>query len=77
MHLLSRLSGRRTHVLVAFITFSLASGVLGGVIFYIDSVGPEIMRDFTEDVGIDMQVHVSSTTGGCISGRASVHVTVR
>ena len=61
MHLLSRLSGRSTHVLVAFIVFSLSSGVLGGVIFYIDSVGPEVMQDFTQNVDIDMQVHVSST----------------
>ncbi|MHA1492938.1 MAG: FtsX-like permease family protein [Candidatus Thorarchaeota archaeon] len=60
MYLRSRLSSQSTHVLVAFITFSLASGVLGGVIFYIDSVGPEIVLDFTEDVVIDMEVHVLS-----------------
>jgi ABC-type lipoprotein release transport system permease subunit len=39
--------------------FSLASGILGGVLFYMDSVGPDVFADMTQDVAVDMEVQFS------------------
>jgi len=36
--------------------FSLSSGVLGGILFYMDSTAPTVLNDMTADVPIDMEV---------------------
>jgi len=40
--------------------FALSSGVLGGILFYMDSTSPDVLNDMTSDVPIDMQVTFSS-----------------
>ncbi|RDE17221.1 MAG: hypothetical protein C4K48_00385 [Candidatus Thorarchaeota archaeon] len=56
MFLLSRLSARAPEVITTLVIFSLSSGVLGGVLFYMDSASPDVLDDMTSDVPIDMQV---------------------
>ncbi len=58
MFLFARLMSRVPQVLVTLVVFSLSSGVLGGVLLYMDAVGPEVLEDFTEDVPVDMKVQV-------------------
>ncbi|UCE08919.1 MAG: FtsX-like permease family protein [Candidatus Thorarchaeota archaeon] len=57
MFLLSRLLSRAPQVMATFLIFSLASGILGGILFYMDSVGPDVFADMTEDVPVDMEIH--------------------
>ncbi|MHA2212656.1 MAG: hypothetical protein ACW992_05810, partial [Candidatus Thorarchaeota archaeon] len=59
MFLFSRLVSRAPQVLATFMIFSLASGILGGVLFYMDSVGPDVFADMTQDVAVDMEVQFS------------------
>jgi hypothetical protein len=54
--LFSRLSARAPEVITTLIIFSLSSGVLGGILFYMDSTAPDVLNDMTSDVPIDMQV---------------------
>ncbi len=56
MFTLSRLASRAPHVLATFLVFSLASGVLGGILFYMDSVSPQVYHEFTMKTSVDMQV---------------------
>jgi ABC-type lipoprotein release transport system permease subunit len=56
MFLFSRLSARAPEVITTLIIFSLSSGVLGGVLFYMDSAAPDVLHDMTSNVPIDMQV---------------------
>ena len=56
MFLFSRLSARAPEVLTTLIIFSLSSGVLGGILFYMDSTAPTVLSDMTSDVPIDMEV---------------------
>jgi ABC-type lipoprotein release transport system permease subunit len=56
MFLFSRLSARAPEVIITLIIFSLSSGVLGGVLFYMDSTAPDVLKDMTSNVPIDMQV---------------------
>ncbi len=60
MFLFSRLSARAPEVITTLIIFSLSSGVLGGVLFYMDSAAPNVLDDMTSDVPIDMQVSFTS-----------------
>ncbi|MFW9961021.1 MAG: hypothetical protein ACFFDV_08380 [Candidatus Thorarchaeota archaeon] len=60
MFLFSRLSARAPEVITTLIIFSLSSGVLGGVLFYMDSAAPNVLNDMTSDVPIDMQVSFTS-----------------
>jgi ABC-type lipoprotein release transport system permease subunit len=60
MFLFSRLSARAPEVITTLIIFSLSSGVLGGVLFYMDSAAPDVLHDMTSDVPIDMQVSFTS-----------------
>jgi len=56
MFLWSRLAYRKPEVLATLIIFSLASGVVGGTFFFIDSIGPEVFQDLTQDVGVHMEI---------------------
>ncbi|MCK4566906.1 MAG: ABC transporter permease, partial [Candidatus Thorarchaeota archaeon] len=60
MFLFSRLSSRAPEVMVTLLIFALSSGVLGGILFYMDSTSPDVLNDMTSDVPIDMQVTFSS-----------------
>ncbi len=46
--------------MVTLLIFALSSGVLGGILFYMDSTSPDVLNDMTSDVPIDMQVTFSS-----------------
>ncbi len=56
MFLFSRLSARTPEVLATLLIFSLSSGVLGGILFYMDSIAPTVLDDMTAEVPIDMEV---------------------
>ncbi|MHA2381279.1 MAG: hypothetical protein ACXACT_01825 [Candidatus Thorarchaeota archaeon] len=56
MFLFARLSARTPEVLATLLIFSLSSGVLGGILFYMDSTAPTVLEDMTSQVPIDMQV---------------------
>ncbi|MHA2178788.1 MAG: hypothetical protein ACXAAK_10610, partial [Candidatus Thorarchaeota archaeon] len=56
MFLLSRLSARTPEVLATLLIFSLSSGVLGGILFYMDSTSSTVLEDMTSEVPIDMEV---------------------
>jgi ABC-type lipoprotein release transport system permease subunit len=57
MYLPSRIKSRAPEILVAFVIFSLSSGVVGGVILYLDSTGPDVLSEMSKEVLIDMQVN--------------------
>lgn len=57
MFLSSRISSNAPEILVAFLVFSLSSGVVGGVLLYLDSAGPEVLSEMSDEVLIDMQVN--------------------
>ncbi|MFW9832797.1 MAG: ABC transporter permease [Candidatus Thorarchaeota archaeon] len=59
MFLFARLSARAPEVLATLLIFSLSSGVLGGILFYMDSTAPTVLNDITSDVPIDMEVSLS------------------
>ena len=59
MFLFARLSARAPEVLTTLLIFSLSSGVLGGILFYMDSTAPSVLNDMTADVPIDMEVSLS------------------
>jgi hypothetical protein len=60
MFLFARLSARAPEVLATLLIFSLSSGVLGGILFYMDSTAPSVLNDMTADVPIDMEVAFSN-----------------
>jgi hypothetical protein len=60
MFLFSRLSARAPEVITTLIIFSLSSGVLGGILFYMDSAAPDVLADMTSNVPIDMQVSITA-----------------
>ncbi|MHA1908090.1 MAG: FtsX-like permease family protein [Candidatus Thorarchaeota archaeon] len=43
-------------VLTTLLVFSLASGVLGGILFYMDSAGPSVLAEMTEDIPVHMEI---------------------
>ena len=58
MFLFARVISRAPQVLLTVLVFSLASGILGGILFYVDSVGPAVFSDMTSDVDVDMRVEI-------------------
>lgn len=56
MFLSSRITAGAPEILVAFLVFSLSSGVVGGVLLYLDSAGPEVLSEMSDQVLIDMQI---------------------
>jgi len=61
MFLSSRITSQAPEIIVAFLVFSLSSGVVGGVLLYLDSSGPEVLSEMSEEVVIDMQVSFRSS----------------
>jgi ABC-type antimicrobial peptide transport system permease subunit len=41
------------------IVFSISAGVLGGILFYMDSAGPAVLAEMTEDIPVDMYLTFS------------------
>ena len=60
MYLKSRIASSSTQLLVAFLVFSLSTGVVGGLLLYMDSIGPDVLTEMSEDTLIDMQVQFRS-----------------
>ncbi len=60
MFLISRLTSQSPQVLATLIMFSLSAGVLGGVLFYIDSTSSNVLEEMTQDILIDMEVRCTS-----------------
>ena len=56
MFLVSRLVSRSPQVLATLLMFALSAGVLGGVLFYMDSTSSNVLEEMTEDIPIDMEV---------------------
>ena len=44
MFLFARLSARAPEVITTLLIFSLSSGVLGGILFYMDSTAPTVLK---------------------------------
>lgn len=57
MFLSSRIQSSVPEIIVAFLIFSLSSGVVGGVLLYLDSAGPDVLSEMSNEVLADMQVH--------------------
>ena len=60
MYLSSRIRSSAPEILVAFLIFSLSTGVVGGVLLYVDSIGPDVLAEMSEEVVVDMQVYFYS-----------------
>ena len=60
LFLIARLLSRAPQVLTTLLVFSLSSGVLGGILFYMDSVGPDVLDDMMDDVPIHMQIYFTN-----------------
>ncbi|RLI56495.1 MAG: hypothetical protein DRO93_11210, partial [Candidatus Thorarchaeota archaeon] len=58
MFLLSRLRAGAPQILLSLIVFSMASGVLGGIIFYVDNSTSQVLDEATQDVPIDLAVEI-------------------
>ena len=56
MFLLSRLTSNSKELFVTLLIFSLSSGVLGGLLFYMDSTSSEVLEEMTEFLPVDMQI---------------------
>ncbi len=56
MYLRGRLISDAPQVLTTLLVFALASGVLGGILFYMDSAGPSVLAEMTEDIPIHMEI---------------------
>ncbi len=56
MFTISRLLSNARFVALTFVAFSLSAGILGGVLFYMDSINPSVYHSFTEDSAVDMQL---------------------
>ena len=56
MNVLSRLVSDAPQVLATLLIFSLSSGVLGGVLIYMDSAGPYVLTEMVQDAPIHMKV---------------------
>ena len=56
MYLVERLSSDISKTMVTLIIFSLSSGVLGGILFYIDSTGPYVLSEMSENDPVHMKI---------------------
>ncbi|MFW9919515.1 MAG: FtsX-like permease family protein [Candidatus Thorarchaeota archaeon] len=59
MYLSGRLLSEAPQVLTTLLVFSLASGVLGGILIYLDSAGPFVLSEMTEDMPLHMDVQTT------------------
>ncbi len=60
MFLVSRLASHSPQVLATLLLFSLSAGVLGGVLFYMDSTSSSVLEEMTQDIPIDMEVQCTT-----------------
>jgi len=60
MFLPSSLASQGSRLLVTFVIFALSSGVVGGVLFYLDWTGPQVFQAGVEDVPVDMELELAS-----------------
>ena len=60
MYLKGRLTAKSSQFLTTLLIFSLSAGVLGGILIYLDSAGPLILNEMSEDLYIDMKVELSN-----------------
>lgn len=60
MFLKSRISSEIPELLVAFLVFSLSTGVVGGVLLYLDSAGPGVLSEMSQNVHVDMEINFNS-----------------
>jgi ABC-type lipoprotein release transport system permease subunit len=58
MYLFSRIKSESSEALITFLVFSLSTGVIGGVLLYQDSIGPDVLAEMSENILVDMQVHI-------------------
>ncbi|MFX0055999.1 MAG: FtsX-like permease family protein [Promethearchaeota archaeon] len=56
MYLLSRLVSQAPEFLVTLLVFSLSTGVVGGIVFYLDSSGPDVISEMSEEIFVDMEI---------------------
>jgi ABC-type lipoprotein release transport system permease subunit len=56
MFLMGRLKATAPQVVTTLLVFSLASGVLGGILFYFDSTRPAVMSEMMSGVDYDMRL---------------------
>ncbi len=59
MFLLTRLRAGAPQILLTVVVFALASGILGGLIFYVDNSTSQVFREVTADVPVDLIVDSS------------------
>ncbi|MFW9975972.1 MAG: hypothetical protein ACFFDQ_11940, partial [Candidatus Thorarchaeota archaeon] len=60
MFLISRLMSQSPQVLATLLLFSLSAGVLGGILFYMDSTSSNVLEEMTQDILVDMEVQCTS-----------------
>lgn len=60
MSVFSRLASDAPQVVATLLIFSLSSGVLGGVLIYLDSAGPYVLTEMANDAPIHMKVDFTS-----------------
>ena len=60
MFLKSRVSSEVPELLIAFLVFSLSTGVVGGILIYLDSAGPDVLSEMSQKVQIDMELNFHS-----------------
>ncbi|TFG13117.1 ABC transporter permease [Candidatus Thorarchaeota archaeon] len=56
MYLRERLSADMSRTLATLLIFSLSSGVLGGILFYIDSTGPYVLSEMSQNDPVHMKM---------------------
>ncbi|MFW9980205.1 MAG: hypothetical protein ACFFEJ_19130, partial [Candidatus Thorarchaeota archaeon] len=61
MFLFSRLMSKRPQLLATFLIFSLSAGVLGGILFYLETSSPDVLADLTQDIDVDMEISMTSS----------------
>ncbi len=59
MFIPSSLAARGPRLVASFFIFALSSGVVGGVIFYLDWTGPEVFQAGVQQVPVDMQLELT------------------
>lgn len=57
MYLFARLVSRKPQVLATLLVFSLSAGVLGGILFFMDSTSTDVLEDMREEIAVDMEIH--------------------
>jgi hypothetical protein len=60
MYILSRIKSNAPEILVSFLIFSLSTGVVGGVVLYLDSIAPDVLSEMSRNVTVDMQIQFLS-----------------